>query len=47
MITREETYKKAFEIKKNALKEKEKRRDMLLAAAYSAEPRLKELERAN
>lgn len=45
MITREETYKKAFEIKKNALKEKEQRRNMLLAAAYSVEPRLKELER--
>ena len=45
MITREETYKKAFDLKKNALKEKEKHRNMMLAAAYSTNPRLKELER--
>ena len=45
MITKELTYKKAFEIKNNALKEKNARRNMLLNAAYSTNPRLSEIDR--
>ena len=45
MITKEEIYKKAFEKKKKALKEKTARRDMLLAAAYSAQPRFRDIDR--
>lgn len=45
MITREASYKKAFEIKKSRLKEKERLHNMLLAAAYAANPRLEGLER--
>ncbi|MBO5210729.1 MAG: ATP-binding protein [Clostridia bacterium] len=44
MITKELTYKKAFEIKNNALKEKNARRNMLLNAAYSTNPRLLEID---
>ncbi len=45
MLTKELTYKKAFEIKNNALKQKNARRDMLLNAAYSTNPRLLEIDR--
>lgn len=45
MITKEDIYKKAFEEKKKALKEKTARRDMLLAAAYSAQPRFRDIDR--
>lgn len=44
MITKENTYKKAFENKALKLKEKQKKIEMLLAAAYEAEPRLKEID---
>ena len=33
MLTREDIYKKAFEAKKSALKDKKTRREMMLAAA--------------
>ncbi len=45
MLTKELTYKKAFEIKNNALKQKNARRDMLLNAAYATNPRLSEIDR--
>lgn len=45
MITREEAYKKATEQKKQAKKEKQRRYNMLLAAAYEANPRLTEIDR--
>ena len=45
MITKELTYKKAFEIKSNALKEKTARRNMLLNAAYATNSRLLEIDR--
>ncbi len=45
MITKELTYKKAFEIKSNALKEKQARRNMLVNAAYVTNPRLYEIDR--
>lgn len=44
MITKEFTYKKAFENQKNALKEKQIKYDMMLASAYASIPRLKELD---
>ncbi len=44
MITRQETFKKAFELKNKALKEKKDKYNMLLSAAYSANPRLREIE---
>ena len=44
MITKELTYKKAFEIKNNALKEKTARRNMLLNAAYTTNPRLNDID---
>lgn len=44
MITKELTYKKAFEIKNNALKEKTARRNMLLNAAYATNPRLNDID---
>lgn len=44
MITRESTYKKAFELKKNALNEKKQKYNMMLNAAYMAEPRLNEID---
>ena len=45
MITREEAYKKAIEQKKQSQKDKQKQYNMLLAAAYVANPRLKEIDR--
>ena len=44
MITKELTYKKAFEIKNNALKEKKARRNMLLNAAYATNLRLVDID---
>ncbi len=44
MITKELTYKKAFEIKGEALKQKRAHRSMLLNAAYAANPRLSEID---
>ena len=44
MVTREETYSKAFELKRKALKEKERRYNMMLDSAYAENPRIKELE---
>ncbi len=44
MITKEEIYAKAFENKREALKAKERNREMLLAAAYASEPRLSEID---
>lgn len=44
MITRENTYKKAFENKSRLLKEKQARREMLLNAAYNANPRLFQID---
>ncbi len=40
MITKETTYKKAFQNKSLRLKEKQLKRETMLKAAYSAEPRL-------
>lgn len=45
MITKELTYKKAFEIKSEALKQKNARREMLLKAAYATNSRLDEIDR--
>ena len=45
MITKEATYKKAFENIKQRLKEKQRQRDMLLASAYAENPRLIEIDR--
>lgn len=44
MITKETTYKMAFENIKNRLKEKQKNREMLLSAAYNTEPKLSEID---
>ncbi len=44
MITKEEIYEKAFENKKIALQNKEKNREIMLAAAYAVEPRLSEID---
>ena len=44
MITRAETYKKAFEIKKENLLHKTKQREMMLAAAYATNSRLNEID---
>ena len=41
MITKEITYKKAFEIKKQTLNQKQKHRQMMLSAAYNPNPILK------
>ena len=46
MIIKEDVYKKAFEAKKNALKEKKALRDAAIAAAYNVEPRLTEIDRS-
>ena len=46
MIIKEDVYKKAFEAKKNALREKQVLRETALSAAYNAEPRLKEIDRS-
>jgi len=45
MITKEATYKKAFENIKQSLKEKKARREMLLVSLYSSNSRLKEIDR--
>ena len=45
MITKENTYKQAFENKTRRLKEKQAQREMLLSAAYNANPRLSEIDR--
>ena len=45
MITKEATYKKAFENIKQSLKEKEAKREMLLAALYKSNNRLTEIDR--
>lgn len=44
MISREYTYKKAFENKKEAVKKREFERELLLSALYKSEPRLLEIE---
>ncbi len=44
MITKEITYKKAFEIKKQSLNEKIKRREMLLESATSSDKRILEID---
>ncbi len=44
MITKENIYKKAFEVKKQALNQKIKHREMMLASAYSSNSRLKEID---
>lgn len=44
MVTRENTYRQAFEIKKNLLKAKEQERNMMLSAAYNSNPKLKDIE---
>lgn len=44
MITKEITYKKAFEIKKNSLQEKKRHREMMLSAAYNSNPKLKSID---
>ena len=46
MIIKEDVYKKAFEAKKNALREKQTLRETAAAAAYNAEPRLTEIDRS-
>lgn len=45
MITREAAYRRAIDNKKQVQKEKKQRYNMLLAAAYSANPRLGEIDR--
>jgi len=45
MITKEATYKKAFENIKSGLKEKQQQREILLNAAYKQMPRLAEIDR--
>ena len=44
MITREDTFKKAFELKKQTLQKKQHHREMMLASAYSSNPKLKEID---
>lgn len=44
MITKEETYRQAFDRKKQALAEQKKKRGVMLTAAYSAYPKLKKIE---
>ena len=45
MITKENTYRKAFENIKQQLKEKQAKREMLLNALYASNPRLEEINR--
>ncbi len=45
MISREETFKSAFEIKKAALRKKQELYNTMLSAAYSETPRLSEIDR--
>ncbi len=44
MITKEQTYKKAFEIKKQGLSQKLKEREFMLNSAYISNPRLSEID---
>ncbi len=44
MITKENTYKQAFEIKKTSLNQKLKQREMLLADAYATNQRLSQID---
>lgn len=44
MITKELTYKKAFELKKLSLTEKTQKKEMMLASAYASNPRLNEID---
>lgn len=44
MINKENTYKTAFENKKNRLRERQRQRDLLLKAAYATNPRLEKIE---
>jgi len=44
MITKENTYRKAFENKAERLKEKQRQRELMLSAAYAAKPRLAEID---
>lgn len=44
MITKENTYKKAFEIKKQNLNEKLKRREMLVSSVYTSNSRLSQID---
>ena len=46
MIIKEDIYRKAFEAKKEALRENKAAHDAKTAAAYKAEPRLSEIDRA-
>ncbi len=45
MITKEATYKKAFENIKQSLKEQQAKREMLLSSLYISNPRLAEIDR--
>ncbi len=45
MITKEEAYKKAFELKKQRLSENQRTYETLRSAAYSSNPRLAEIDR--
>ena len=45
MITKEATYKKAFENIRESLKDKEREREILLASAYNSNPRLTDIDR--
>lgn len=44
MITKEITYKKAFEFKKEALLKKQRNRELILSAAYTTNPKLTEID---
>ncbi len=44
MVTKETTYAKAFEIKKQSLKEKQKLREIMLSTAYSSNNRLSQID---
>lgn len=46
MIIKEDVYKKAFEAKRNSLKEKTAFHNATVAAAYNAEPRLAKIDRS-
>lgn len=44
MITKEATYKKAFELKKRVLAEKQQKREIMLSAAYNTNSKLKQID---
>lgn len=46
MVLKEEAYKKAFELKRNALREKTRQRELSLSAAYASNERLGEIDRS-